>query len=151
MSLFYEGVLDAGAAQADLAAHCAKSSTEGTAVANVGMSVVFGTTTAVNLNLTPRDGVELTGKASFDGREVELTRMSNGSWHVHVEGIRACDFDKKLVVEGDCGGAFSVEVSVLAYAANAYSAKGATDTTKAAMASIWQYHKAVVDCAKLRG
>ena len=149
MDLCYDALLNVGTAKAKLAKHAVKRMTEGSAVEGVGMSVTFGSSTAIDLVVKPKKGASLSGTATFGDSDIVLKQLEDGRWHVRIEGIRPQEYDRALKVAGDCGGAFSVEASVLSYANSVYNDEHADDKARAAMASAWQLYKAASDYAKL--
>lgn len=101
------------------------------------------TLTAVEVYLTPKKGEKFGAcTATMDGHEATCEVLKDGRLHVRVNGIKANDYDKMLVIEGACGkGSFKAQTSVLGYTASSMAHAGDDDMVKDALASIyWYFH-----------
>ena len=146
MGIHYEESYDRAAMAAELSGYGMLKDLDGSAVTKATAALLLESETALDVNLTTEGGVkpaDVTVKVG-DGKAVELEPTKSGKkWRVRVEGIRAHDLDKSIVVTGTAGeGEFTVTVSPLAYAGAILEAGTYGTEAENAMCALWQYHLA---------
>ena len=126
----------------DLAAHVAKVDRGDSTIKSVNCSATFGSLASFDIMLKPSKLDEQGAlEATFMGKPCTVETLEDGSVHVHVEGIRAADFDKPVCVSGSYGGKFSAEISVLSYAQAKLAAEKSNAVAFDALAALNQYYK----------
>ena len=140
MYQYYADLNDMWAASYGSSAHKFSSLIAGTGVKNATCSMRLDATTELDVYITPKDAdADLTASAVFMGKTYKAERQRDGRWLVRIDGMKPHQLGETIEISGECGGAFSISLSALAYVHVVFSNDSFGDDAKEAFTSLYHY------------